>query len=208
MADLRADPGRPSLQSVLKEIAKLERIDTVDLPNEVFEPAPAKLLERYRLRAATEPPRELRRHPDAIRYTLLAAFCWQRRREIVDGLVDLLIQVVHRIGARSERKVVKALLEDLRRVHGKTTLLFRIAEAAVDNPDGVVKDVVFPVVGEQTLHDLVREFKATGAAYQKEVHTTIRSSYGNHYRRMLAPLLDGLEFRSNNARPPSGHRGS
>lgn len=99
----------------------------------------------------------------------------------------------------SLRGSTKALLEDLRRVHGKTALLFRIAEAAVDNPDGMVKDVVYPVVGEQTLHDLVRELKATGAAYQREVHTTIRSSYGNHYRRMLAPLLDGLEFRSNNA---------
>jgi TnpA family transposase len=198
MAELRADPGRPSLESVLKEVAKLQCIDAVGLPQGIFEHVPSQIVQRYRLRAATEPPRELRRHPDPIRYTLVAAFCWQRRREIIDGLVDLLSQVVHRIGARSERKVVKALLEDLRKVHGKTTLLFRIAEAAVDNPDSVVREVVYPVVGEQTLRDLVREFKATGVAYEKEVHTTIRSSYGNHYRRMLAPLLDGLEFRSNN----------
>lgn len=107
MAELRADPGRPSLESVLKEISKLQRIDAVDLPDGVFDTTPAKLLQRYRLRAATEPPRELRRHPDAIRYTLLAAFCWQRRKETIDGLVDLFIQVVHRIGTRSERKVVK-----------------------------------------------------------------------------------------------------
>ena len=157
-------------------------------------------MQKYRRRAATEPPRELRRHPEPTRYTLLAAFCCQRRQEIIDGLVDLLIQVVHRIGARSERKVVKALLHDLRKVHGKTTLLFRVAEAAVDNPDGVVRNVVYPVVGEQTLRDLVREFKATGAAYQREVHATIRTSYGSHYRRMLSPLLDALKFRSNNTR--------
>ena len=45
----------------------------------------------------------------------------------------------------------------------------------------------------------MREFKATGPAYQREVHTTLRSSYGSHYRRMLSPLLETLVFRSNNA---------
>ena len=93
MAELRADPGRPSLESVLKEIAKMQCIAKVGLPDGVFEKVPPQVLQKYRLRAATEPPRELRRHPEPIRFTLLAAFCYQRRKEIVDGLVDLLIQV-------------------------------------------------------------------------------------------------------------------
>ena len=198
-SELRADPGRASLESVLNEIAKLRRIVALGLPEDLFAGVPPKVLQKYRRRAASEQPRELRMHPEPIRYTLMAAFCWQRRKEIIDGLVDLLIQIVHRIGARAERKVVKALLEDLRKVHGKTALLYRIAEAAVENPDGIVKEVLYPIAGEQTLRDLVREFKATGPAYQREVHTTLRSSYGNHYRRMLSPLLEALTFRSNNA---------
>ncbi|MFX8231017.1 hypothetical protein ABTL16_19690, partial [Acinetobacter baumannii] len=83
----------------------------------------------------------------------------QRRREIIDGLIELLLQIVHRIGVRAESKVEKELLADFRQVRGKTGLLFRLAEAAVDQPEGIVKDVVFPVVGEQTLRDLVKEFK-------------------------------------------------
>lgn len=114
-AKLRLDPGRPSLESVLTEIAKLERIVTIELPHGLLQQTPTAVMQKYRLRAATEPPRELRRHSEKIRYTLVAAFCWQRRKEIIDGLVDLLIQVVHRIGVRSERKVVKALMEDLNR---------------------------------------------------------------------------------------------
>jgi hypothetical protein len=183
-ADLRADPGRTGLKSLLEIIARLRRIDGLGLPGDLFAAVPPKALQKYRNRAAGERPSELRRHPEPIRYTLGAAFCWQRRKEIIDGLVDLLIQMVHRIGARAERKVVKALLEDLRKVHGKTTLLYRIAAAAVEAPDGIVREVLYPIAGEQTLRDLVREFKATGPAYQREVHTTLRSSYGNHYRRM------------------------
>ena len=198
-AELRLDPGRPSLESGLNEIAKLQRIERIDLPDGLFESVANAVVQKYRLRAGTEPPRELRRHPKKIRYTLVASFCLQRKKEVIDGLVDLLIQVVHRIGVRSERKVVKTLMEDLKRVHGKTAILFRIAEAAVENPEGTIKDILYPVAGEQTLKDLVREFKATGSAYQKEVHSTIRSSYGNHYRRMLPEILDALEFRSNNA---------
>ena len=148
----------------MREIAKLRRIASLELPDDLFGTVPPKILQKYRLRAASEQPRELRNHPPSIRHTLLAAFCWQRRKEMIDGLADLLIQVVHRIGVRAERKLVRILLEDLRKVRGKTTLLFKLAEAAVDSPEGVVKEVIYPVVGEQTLRELVHEYKATGTA--------------------------------------------
>ena len=62
----------------------------------------------------------------------------------------------------------------------------------------MVKEVIYPAVGEQTLKNLVREFKATGTAYREKVYTVMRSSYSHHYRRMVPLLLDLLEFRSNN----------
>lgn len=37
-----------------------------------------------------------------------------------------------------------------------------------------------------------------GFDFEKEVQGTIRTSYGNHYRRMLGPILNTLDFRSNN----------
>jgi len=199
LAELRADPGRPSLESVLREVAKLQRIASLGLPEDLFVDVPSKIVQKYRLIAASEQPRELRNHPPPIRCTLLAAFCWQRRQEIIDGLVDLLIQVVHRIGVRAERKVVTRLLEEFRKVRGKTALLFKMAEAAVNSPDGIVKEILYPVVGEQTLRDLVREYTTTGVAYEKEIHSTTRASYASHYRRMMSPLLNTLQFCSNNA---------
>ena len=90
--------------------------------------------------------------------TLLAVFGHLRERELTDTLVDLLLNTVHRIGARAERRVERELLEDLKRVAGKNGLLFQLAEASLAQPDGVVKDVVYPVVNEQTLRDLVKEW--------------------------------------------------
>jgi len=60
--------------------------------------------------------------------------------------------------------------------------------------------VVFPVVDEQTLRDLVKEWKATGPTYRTTVCTVIRNSYRGHYRRMALKLLFALEFHSNNDR--------
>ena len=79
-------------------------------------------------------------------------------------------------------------------------VLFRIAEASVERPDGRVRDVVFPAAGgEQTLRDLVREFRSSGPAYRFQVHTHLRASYASDYRRMVPQLLEALELRSNNA---------
>jgi TnpA family transposase len=48
------------------------------------------------------------------------------------------------------------------------------------------------------LEEIVEEFKAMGFDFEREVQETMRSSYGNHYRRMLMPVLDSLNFQSNN----------
>ena len=198
LADLKADPGRPSVETVRKEFDKLKAIDRLGLPETPFRTIPRKTLTSYRARAATEPPHQLKDRVDASRYALVSIYCWVRRREITDDLVELLIRLVHRISVRAERKVVQELIRDIRKVRGKTTLLFRLAEAAVEPPDGIVRDVLFPVIGERTLEDLVEEYRSTGPAYLKKIHPVVRASYSGHYRRMLPLILEALEFRSNN----------
>jgi hypothetical protein len=129
------------------------------------------------------------------RITWLAAFVYLSARGLTDDLVDLLIQTIHQIGARAERKVERELLDDLKRVTSKQNLLFELADATLAQPDGVVRDVVFPVVGEQTLRDLVK-WKATGPTYRVTLRTVIRNSYQGHYQRRIAkPVARLAPFR-------------
>ena len=197
---LRDNPGRSSVASMQEELAKLDLIRRIELPVDLFDHTSPRYLERCRRRVVVEAPHELRRHPDAARITWLAAFVYLRARSLTDDLVDLLIETIHQIGARAERKVERELLDDLKRVTGKQNLLFELADATLAQPDGVVRDVVFPVVDEQTLRDLVKEWKATGPTYRTTVCTVIRNSYRGHYRRMALKLLFALEFHSNNDR--------
>jgi len=197
---LRGDPGKPSLAGVQEELAKLEFVRDIDLPRDLFDSVLPHELDRYRRRVAVEAPYEIRRHPEAARLTWLAAFVHLRGRTLTDDLVDLLIETIHRIGARAERRVDRELLDELKRVSGKQNLLFDLAGATLEQPDGIVRDVVFPVVGEQTLRDLVKEAKATGPSYRTTLRTVIRNSYKGHYRRMVPEILQRLEFCSNNER--------
>lgn len=186
------------LDTFLTEIEKLKRIRAIGLSTDLFQGISAKIIQKYRQRAATESPYDLRQHPEPIRYTLMSAFCHQRSQEITDNLIEILISIIKRIGTRAEKRIQKELIEDFKLVNGKTNILFRIAEVALANPQGVIQTVVYPVVSQETLKNLVKEYKSTNTAYRQKVHTVMRSSFATHYRRMIPQLLEVLEFRSNN----------
>ena len=152
---LKTDPGQTSLKSILKEVEKLQRIRDLGLPTKLFANVPPKIITYYRQRASAETPGELRRHPIPIRYTLIAAFCSRRSQEITDSLVELLVQIIHRIYVNAERRVDKKLIEEFKQVSGKPRLLFEIATASLEHPEEAVKNVVYPVASPKTLQALV-----------------------------------------------------
>lgn len=197
LATLKDGAGAVKVATVCKEIEKLQQLRALGLPDTLFERVPVKVVTQYRQRASSEPPRELRRHPPHVRYTLLAALCWQRQREITDTLVDLVLHIAHRISVRAEDKVDTELLTHLRKVAGKTKLLYKFAKVCQQHPHGVVQDVIYPVVGQQTIDDLVKEAEAD-STYDTRVRLVTRASYGHHYRRVVPALLETLDFRCNN----------
>lgn len=139
-------------------IAKLKCINDIGLAPKVFQNVPAKFIGQFRQRCATESIRELRRHPAAVRYSMVAMFCWRRQQQLTDALIDLLVQIIYNLGARAEKRIDKRQFAAFKKVRGKAKLLFKLAEAIVDQPDGIIKEVVYPVVPQKTLEELVAEF--------------------------------------------------
>lgn len=199
LTELKADPGQVGLETLLKEVEKLERVRALGLPSDLFADASEKVVAAWRARAATLYPSDFRIAPQPIRLTLLAALCSVRTAEITDGLVDLLIALVLKIDTRAEQRVEGELMSDLKRVRGKEGILFRLAEAALAQPDETVRRALYPAVGEGTLRDLVREARANQTAFRRRVRMVLRSSYSGYYRRVLTPLLTALAFHSNNS---------
>jgi TnpA family transposase len=195
--DLKTSPGAVGLESVLHEIDKLRVLLQLALPADLFEQVSPKVVTLYRERAATETLYELRRHPDATRSTLLAAFCQQRTGEVTDGLVDLLLLVIRRIGAKAEKHVKKQYLDEISTVEGKQRLLRQVAEAALAGPEKTIRAGIYPVMSEEKCKAILKEYQAKGE-YQEQVYQRMRASYRDHYRRMVPLLVNMLDVRSNN----------
>lgn len=117
--NLKSEAGAATLESVLAEITKLERIHSLSLPSDLFVGVSRKRLLWCKQRIAVEDLHEIRRHPASIRYSLLAAFCHERKQEITDTLLELLINIIHKIGSRAVHRVNKRVIKEVKRVQGK-----------------------------------------------------------------------------------------
>ena len=195
---LKADPGKANLENILTAAKRLEFLRSLGLPAGLLPGGGDAVSRSFRRLVANETPWEMRRHPAGRRHALYALFLAHREREITDGLIDLLIETVHRIASQAKHTVVKRITKEVEKVEGKERILVRIAEAASADPDGRVRDVVFPVASLDTLSAIIREHKAAGT-FERQVHAALRASYAGHYRRMLPAVLSTLSFQSNNA---------
>jgi hypothetical protein len=96
LQQIRTDPGRVGLATMLEEMAKLRSIRELQLPDNLFPGVARKVLAVYRNRASVEEPSRLHAHSKAKRLTYLSALCVMRAQEITDGL---------RVSPRFVRKV-------------------------------------------------------------------------------------------------------
>lgn len=93
---LRQGPGSASVDTVVAELAKLEVLSAVEIPDNLFDGVSDLEVKAWGQRAASEAPALISRHSAETRATLLASFVWMKRREVLDDLVDLLIGIVQR----------------------------------------------------------------------------------------------------------------
>lgn len=200
--EIKLGPGSAKVKHIQRVCERLKYLQAIKLPAELFMDIPLTYLRQYQRQVSVESPSHLLAReasdPEQM-YSLLATFCWVRQREVTDDLVDLFIRALKDIKLRAESREKKRLLNDFIRVDGKQSLLFDLADAMLTHPDGIIKEILYPIVGQARLEALVEEAKRSGT-YQRAVQTRIGGSYSYHYRQILPPLLDVLEFRSNNER--------
>jgi hypothetical protein len=123
--------------------------------------------------------------------------------------VDLLVQIVHRIGMRAEQRVAIELVGEIHKVDEKSGLLFRIAKAALQNPDRTVRDALLPLVGEETFGALVQANTAPGSTLRQGIRTLIqRSNKGLAMSAICTAALRRGECLGAAERQPNGNRGA
>lgn len=193
---LKQDIPGAKLKNVAHAIEKISCLNQLALPVEKLSQLSPKLLNKYYLRVSTEHPYNIRRHHLAIRYALFSIFCYSRSQLLTDGLSDLLMKLIHKLRTSSESFVDKKILSEVKRVDGKFDILCSLATLALNHPDGIIKDIIYPEVGEEKLGDIIKEHSTKGKWYENQVHKKMHSVYSHAHRKILLTLLEALTFNS------------
>jgi len=183
-----------------QEVAKLRWLLELQLkPETHLAGYPVEVLRDFRDRVRMEEASKVRRHAPDIRYTLLACYFHFRRQEVTDGLVELFLELIHNVEKKADKTLEKEVVSNIRQLHGKGLMLYKMAVASRRRPRGKVCDVIFPEVGENTLDRIIEDWEQRGNVGDFDVTRakTMRKKYAFSCRGDLKPILDTLVFRSN-----------
>lgn len=198
LADLKKDLSSTKYKDVLYELEKLAFIKSLNLPTHLLQNVSGKFLKKFYVRILGNYASHIEEYETKNRYGRLAIFCFLRGQMILDSLADLLTQVVRKIKRSSEIHVVKRATQEIKKVDGKFDILYTLANTAAHHPKGSIEKTLYPKVSQETLFNLAEELRYRGGWYRDHVQTKMKSLYSHSHRRLLVPLLEALEFETDN----------
>jgi TnpA family transposase len=194
---LRQDSGASTKEATKQEIKRLQALDQLPMASLRFiGDLNAKQLSIYKRRFLTDTPGRSQRRAEINRYALTTIFCYQRRQEAIDNLVDHLIHFIHLIKKAEYKKQLKLDGEIGRRL-GDIEQLYQVAEINRDHPKEIIEEAVYPSVSQDAIDQIIktRNFARRG---KKIIQETIVKRYAINYRSIIFQILDNLEIHSNN----------
>ncbi|MBY0463242.1 MAG: Tn3 family transposase [Alphaproteobacteria bacterium] len=194
LTQFKFEQAELKIESILQEIQKYNHLKKLNIPNGIENLGSRKLFVKYYDRVLAERPSSLNKHKPSIRYAYLATFCVIRQQLMADTLTDLILKLLHRIVTKAENTVDRALKLDNKRVKGKLGTLLLLAKQSVDNPDGVVKEVIYPEVSKDKLTKIITDLGSNDHWYRNQVKTKALSLYSHNNRRIVWALMNTLEF--------------
>jgi len=188
-------PGA-KLKHVQFALEKYDAIETIWLPESITAGLSRKVLLKYYDRIMAYSPSHINELDECSKYAMVAIFCHIRAELLADSLSDLFSKLVRKIKKSSENHVNKTAVKEIKRVEGKFDILLKLTETALDNPDGMIKDTIYPVVDIETLKRIKADLSQRGNWYKKQVRTKMRSLYSRGSRTELLNLLSLLKFNT------------
>ena len=188
-------PGA-KLKHVQFALEKYEAIETLWLPDSITLALPRKILLKYYDRIMAYSPSHIDELDECAKYAMIAMFFHVRAELFADSLGGLFEKLVRKIKKSSENHVNKNVVKEVKRVDGKLDILYKLTEAALDHPYGVIKDTIYPVVDIETLRRIKEDLSQRGNWYKKQVRKKMRSLYSRGSRTELLNLLSLLKFNA------------
>ena len=189
-----------SVKSIKGESEKLSFLKKLNYPD-ILSSLSARHVRRHYRRVYNLYPSDLDNMEKSQRYALLLVFCYVRRSEISDTLVELLIDIPNRISSRSKNRSKKKLSEasEVRKHYNLKKVVKLLVPTILKHKLCVIEKAIFPVLSEPELEEINEEVCGDPDNQDDLIYSYARKSYAQHYRRILAPVMDALDFDSSSA---------
>lgn len=116
---LKSPPGKFGMKGIKREIKKRLFIDALGLNiSDHFKSVPPNIIKTLRDRAYPEVAYQMKRHPEHIRYALLAALLYYRRMEVTDNIVNIFLHLIRVIDKKLIIRWNNSLSKTFRRSMG------------------------------------------------------------------------------------------
>ncbi|MBF0398926.1 MAG: Tn3 family transposase, partial [Desulfobacterales bacterium] len=197
---IKTKPGALKIKTILDEINKLNFIKEFNIDSQYLKGFSQEIIYQLKERVMPEDSYQIKRHPEPIRYTLIAVLLHFQQMEVTDNIVRCFLELIRRIEKKSDTSLEKDLINNIKKVYGKNKILYKLALASTANPNGRIQDVIFKEVKEEVLKRIVEEYESGNQEvdYNKARTKVMKTKYNFHYRQMLKPVFDTLVFKANN----------
>ena len=199
LSDLKKDIPGARLKNVNLAIKKIELLSKISLPKKWCENKYRKLLLKYSDRIKALSPSNILEFNSTAKYSTMAIFCHIRLQEILDGLTDTLIKLIHRMRANAEKNVKELIISEVTRVGGKFNILKQLSTILVDNPKGVIEDKIYPEVSRDKLIEIIDDLDKRGSWFNEQVQNRIKSTYSHGNRTILLSILKVLSLKEDHS---------
>ena len=116
--------NNPSLDSILRLTEQLSVLNRFNFDLSAIQAIPRKRIVHYSEAFTRLNPSDLKQMDDNKRCAHLVMYCHTRKEEVIDKTIDMFNRIIRNVIHKSEKRVVKKLINDVKKVYGKDTILF------------------------------------------------------------------------------------
>lgn len=197
---IRTPVGKVSTTTITEELGKLSYIEKTEVVyRKFFNNIPRKLLKTHHDRVAISTPSRLLEIKDGDPnkfYGLLACFCKYKGARIIDNFIEILVRKLKKLEQFGKVKIKEELWEEYTK-ENKDELLNNLVDISLANPDGIIKEKIYPEVGgREKLEQSKLSRQSFKQARRESEYKHLRSLYVNGYRKDILLILNNLRLRA------------
>lgn len=188
-----------TIESIKSETAKLRSLKLLEYP-EVVTTLTAKHLKRYYRNIVNKYPSTIKEMPDASKYAQLIIFCFMRKTDINDSLVEILLDTTQKIFISGENKsrAKFSKLKKIRKNYDNRRVLKILVDTILDHEEDLINKAIYPKLPKKKLLDIQQKLSTKKLAnkFSDLLYYSTRESFARYYRKIIVPIIEVLEFDS------------